>query len=666
MLLDLDIDVIIQVLALLGVEDILTLRLTSKHFASLSHLRTVWHTALVRHVLSQNLPVIPGKGSGGPGDFTQRGFTTFSAAVLERITRATLSADKNWRSGMPARTRTVRIRTKIGRSHVLRFLGIRAGSGETMLASEGNEEGRYLLSFGLLASPGASMCLCIQVWDVEATGQDAENGTRLAGEWVERGRVIGLAVDEGDGMKESVPGADFRDAKGTLVAVSARCSQVPGEDLTFVLRVLRFISSHSPSDPRSGFCEAKSFVPRGPVNVRALHGKLVVLQVHVEGVGHGHGILKVVDWVRSTMIFTGNARDGLVTEDNGSAKETEVAVELVPSALGVNRSVLRVHFAHDWVLVFRESVLEMYFLLPSALRPSSTTESRDAHTLRPAATHKWMWQINSLAVTERVSWVHERAAARCATCNGQGYISAEDKANNGEQLERIVCACRYRPLSLAVRFDSYFPWPVNLLHHYVLQVPLLDGTVPVPAPEPMLTQAPYALPPVLTDTIPSTVRLFGHSVLALGRFGTLLWTDSEMGYGGTDANAGGDANANGGTYYYAEGTGERAAGRRLPLPLPPPAHPRSWLQSWSTALPSYRSAPDVDPDADPNANANGGTTQPDPPQPTGSTDAGSGAGATTLYATRAREGWHALALCERAGRVVIGDAEGVLELWDHF
>lgn len=318
------------------------------------------------------------------------------------------------------------------------------------------------------------------------------------------------------------------------------------------------------------------------------------------------------------------------------------------------------------MLVLRESVLEMYFLPPSALRPSSTTEGRDAHTLRPAVTHKWMWQINSLAVTERVSWVHERAATRCATCNGQGHVVDEDKAKDGEQLHRIVCACKYRPLSLAVRFDSYFPWPVNLLHHYVLQVPLPDGAGRGPALAPMLTQAPYALPPVLTHTIPSTVRLFGHSELALGRFGTLLWTDSETRYGGPNAHAGADGNGDGQMYFNEEGTGERAAGRRIPLPLPPPAHPRSWFRSWSTALPSYHSAPDVGADA--NANATGGPAQPDPPQPTESAGAGSGSGVgtTTLYATRAREGWHALALCERAGRVVVGDAEGVLELWDHF
>lgn len=127
---------------------------------------------------------------------------------------------------------------------MLRFLGIRPASGATLSASEGDEEGRYLLSFGLLASPGASMCLCIQVWDVEATGEGAEKGTRLAGEWIERGRVIGLAVDEGDGMREPVPGADFRDAKGTLVAVSARCSQMCVAHLLWELSFLTLCLSN--------------------------------------------------------------------------------------------------------------------------------------------------------------------------------------------------------------------------------------------------------------------------------------------------------------------------------------------------------------------------------------------------------------------------------------
>ena len=281
--------------------------------------------------------------------------------------------------------------------------------------------------------------------------------------------------------------------------------------------------------------------------------------------------------------------------------------------------MLRVQFFHDWVFVFRESVLELYFLPPSLV----TNKARKIH---PEAFYKWNFQINSLSVTERVSYVHDRAEKRCRVCDPQGFVTTTAVVGEETKDVKVVCTCRYRPLSIAVRFDSYYPWPVNLLHHYVLHVtPERFSAFNVHAP-----RVPFMLPPQLTHTIPSVVRLFGHSVLVLGRFGTLVWTDSE---------ANNSEEVHGSTQeYFAEGIGERVAGRRLLLPLP------ATLESQMSPVQDAGAA---------------GTEVMQGSAP------GEGM-QTSVFSTRLTEGWYSVALSESTGRIAIGDGEGNIELWDHF
>lgn len=222
--------------------------------------------------------------------------------------------------------------------------------------------------------------------------------------------------------------------------------------------------------------------------------------------------------------------------------------------------MLRVHIADDAVLVFRESALEIY-VLPSA--PDACLE------LHPAAVHQWQWQINALAVSPRTSWAHR----------------AHPNARN--------------PLSILIRFDSWFPWPVNIIHHFVLR--------PAPPSAPG-GGAPYLLPPVLQDSIASSVRLFGRAELAVSPFGTALWMDSEAGGPGGSADV-----------------GERIAGRRLP----------------------------VGARADSESGAGEAGEQ------------AKGRGATMLFATHEQDGWNALAMDEEAGRVAVGDVDGNIEIWDY-
>jgi len=75
---------------------------------------------------------------------------------------------------------------------------------------------------------------------------------------------------------------------------------------------------------------------------------------------------------------------------------------------------------------------------------------------------------------------------------------------------------------IVMRYGSYFPWSINLLHHYELRPnPIYSRSSPISA-----INLPYDFPPVLQDTIASPVRLHSISDLAIGTYGTAIWTDS--------------------------------------------------------------------------------------------------------------------------------------------
>ena len=217
----------------------------------------------------------------------------------------------------------------------------------------------------------------------------------------------------------------------------------------------------------------------------------------------------------------------------------------------------------------------------------------------------------------------------------RGFVP--DPSSKYDENRRIVCICRYRPLSVVMRFDSYYPWPVNLLHHFVIHVN--------PSQTPFCishSECPYVLPPELVDVIPSAVRLFGRSVLALGPHGTLAWTDSEALNGTEGSNQEGA--------FATNGTGERVAARRLRLPPPP-------LSSQVSSSFTHRQQ-----------QGTSSALHAEPPTmvPVGSDGSAGQKKRSSIFATREEEGWTSLALSEGKGRIVVGDKNGFMEVWDQF
>lgn len=345
--------------------------------------------------------------------------------------------------------------------------------------------------------------------------------------------------------------------------------------------------------------------------------------------------------------------------------------------------MLEVYFIHDWVFVFRESVFELYFLPPWFISARAAAAASRPNSLQPVCLHKWAWNLNSLSVSHRVSWIHDRKASNCATCANRGTVPLDGNANRNYTL---VCKCRYRPLSIAIRFDSYFPWPVNLMHHYVLPTQMFYD--PVSLAKQLLAErdaalelnpsfevkdvlspahiSPYVLPPLLEHTIPSAVRLFARSDLFMCRYGSLIWLDSEADYSPQSSislrlsdseghhltsqpsqptphvneDVTGYLNSGSSGGVYADGTGERIAGRHLDI-----AGSRSALANDTTHMETAVSR----------ALEN-----------TIGQSYGGSRTVTTLFGARQWEGWYSIAANERAGRIVVGDKEGGIEVWDYF
>ncbi|THH10426.1 hypothetical protein EW145_g1316 [Phellinidium pouzarii] len=205
---DLDDGVIVQVCAFLDVVDILSLRLTSKRLAFITRLRSVWHTALTRHVLQENLPLrwFPSPSADTEALSSQHTFDHLSALDLEHITHAAIDDAQRWKWEEDSREHLRRVKVDEGLPK-LQFLDIRSAA-ECKRAVFNDDEGRYLLSLTSFSK------LSISIWDL-----NVDSGVMVVGIWAVSGEQPSLAIDEGNGVREAF-GEGFEDVKGTLVAVS--------------------------------------------------------------------------------------------------------------------------------------------------------------------------------------------------------------------------------------------------------------------------------------------------------------------------------------------------------------------------------------------------------------------------------------------------------------
>ncbi|KAG6909365.1 hypothetical protein DXG01_000804 [Tephrocybe rancida] len=143
--------------------------------------------------------------------------------------------------------------------------------------------------------------------------------------------------------------------------------------------------------------------------------------------------------------------------------------------------VLEVVIQGDIVIVARATRLEIFTIagLDTSQKPALIAQ------------HAWQWSLDSISISPQKTWP----------------LGSEPK---------------YPAFNILIRFGSRLPWPVNLIHHFVLlpNIGYRGGEPHSP------NNVPYSTIPVVRRLIGSPVRLFSKYHMAIGSHGTAVWIDS--------------------------------------------------------------------------------------------------------------------------------------------
>lgn len=201
--------------------------------------------------------------------------------------------------------------------------------------------------------------------------------------------------------------------------------------------------------------------------------------------GHGFNTVKLQIEVKKIHAFFGSLL--LTSDDAGPLHLWDVeSPQRIVKLRNLDQAILDVILDKNMVLIMRIGTLEL-FALPSSFLPSNDARNT---VLNPVFSFKWPWRIDNVSMTTRI------------------------------QLSKLSNA--YDSISILVRFRTPFPWSINLLHQYELHANKYY-TSSSPLNE---INSPYQFPPILRETIGSPVRLHASSDMAIGPYGTAIWTDS--------------------------------------------------------------------------------------------------------------------------------------------
>ena len=275
----------------------------------------------------------------------------------------------------------------------------------------------------------------------------------------------------------------------------------------------------------------------------------------------------------------------------------------------------------DFILVFRHQFIHLYML------PPQDASAYDPTDVAPTASYKWQWRIDTLMPLRKKP--HPVLSQLRSDTHPDANLPT--------------------PICILLRFDSWFPWPVNILHQFILPVnPLYkhslisdsgDGTprsdshtlseLPYLArPSTRQGEEPFSadsvgthLRPYPVSSMPSPIRIFTPSDTALGSFGTAMWLDAHTD-GAAPAQAG--------------DRGQRVAAKTLRFH--PPSH--------GGVLP--RHAVELD--------AGNGFAQPDDE---------SESPVVVFNVQEENDNWVKLAVCDEEGWVAIGCTDGRILVYEY-
>ncbi|KDR80792.1 hypothetical protein GALMADRAFT_241233 [Galerina marginata CBS 339.88] len=239
----------------------------------------------------------------------------------------------------------------------------------------------------------------------------------------------------------------------------------------------------------SGLALNKTVSDGGFIAILNPHVEILSLDLQAIDAAHGFRTLATIQEEQSGIsLFSGSS---ILTRDNNSRlylwdiNRPQSKIELRNPSLDQPFSLLEAVVTQDFIVALKVTTLELYAL------PSLATASVHNAVLHPVFTFQWPWRIDHGVMTLR----HRPAKNPETTSNG---------------------------IYIVMRFSSYFPWAINLLHHYEVRPnPFFLKNSPV-----SVANLPYEFPPVLRETIGSPVRLHATSDLAIGPYGTAIWTDS--------------------------------------------------------------------------------------------------------------------------------------------
>ena len=107
----------------------------------------------------------------------------------------------------------------------------------------------------------------------------------------------------------------------------------------------------------------------------------------------------------------------------------------------------------SFILIFRQQWIHLY-ALPSVQATTSLVAPQD---VAPAAAYQWLWRIDTLVVSR-----HRKHPL-------SPQFRSDITPSNSDPT----------PICLLLRFDSWFPWPVNILHQFILPAnPMYKGESP--------------------------------------------------------------------------------------------------------------------------------------------------------------------------------------------
>ncbi|KAL6307286.1 hypothetical protein BKA93DRAFT_815975 [Sparassis latifolia] len=307
----------------------------------------------------------------------------------------------------------------------------------------------------------------------------------------------------------------------------------------------------------------------------------------------------------------------IINADTGHV-QCELLVPLLfddPTLRNEEHRCLAALIFEQYVLTFCKLWIHLYRIPskdPSLVELSASDMKPPIPRLDPIAKYKWQWRIDSLVISPHRSHLNQRSA-------GSDF------------------APTFPPINILIRFDTWFPWPVNILHHFFL--PSNPAFVPAETyASTDVSQLPYLFSssptdgPSMANSIPSPVRLFTPSDMVLGQYGTALWIDAQ-----TDPNAPAQAGDH----------GQRIVGKMLSCPRSKPEHASEGadVDRVSPGFVESRYALDASRLAAAAADAQS---------------------PMMVFNLREQdEGWNRVALDEEEGRIAVGSVDGKVTLFEY-